>query len=106
MPFDSRTTELGETPFLTLGEVIRYLRVNPRTVYRLIRSGELPANRIGRQWRIRRSDLDWWLEKQRVGSPAVVSPDDSRDRAHRGSNEQSQEVAASVEKSCAGTAPA
>ena len=55
----------GEHEFLRTDEVLDYLRINARTVYRLIRSGELPAVRIGRQWRIRRDDLDLWLEAQR-----------------------------------------
>jgi excisionase family DNA binding protein len=54
---------------LTTEEVLGYLKVNPRTIYRLIRSGELPAIRIGRQWRFRRSDLDDWLERQRSMVP-------------------------------------
>ena len=41
--------------FLTTEEVLAYLKVTPRTIYRLIRTGELPAVRIGRQWRFRRS---------------------------------------------------
>lgn len=53
--------------FLTIDEVLSYLRVKARTVYRLIKAGELPAIRVGRQWRIRRSDLDAWLEGQRPG---------------------------------------
>jgi excisionase family DNA binding protein len=53
------------SPFLTTDEVLGYLKVNPRTIYRLIRSGELPAIRIGRQWRFRRRDLDDWLDRQR-----------------------------------------
>ena len=51
--------------FLTTDEVLNYLKVKSRTVYRLIKAGELPAIRVGRQWRIRRSDLDAWLETQR-----------------------------------------
>ena len=51
--------------FLTTEEVLAYLKVTPRTIYRLIRSGELPAVRIGRQWRFRRTDLDEWVERQR-----------------------------------------
>ncbi len=47
--------------FLTTDEVLGYLRVNARTIYRLIRTGELPAVRVGRQWRIRRRDLDTWI---------------------------------------------
>jgi excisionase family DNA binding protein len=51
---------------LTTEEVLTYLKVTPRTIYRLIRSGELPALRVGRQWRFRRTDLDAWLERQRA----------------------------------------
>ncbi|HQS13156.1 MAG TPA: helix-turn-helix domain-containing protein [Sphingorhabdus sp.] len=42
---------------LTRAEVARYLRVCDRTVSRLIRTGQLPASRIGRAVRIHRSDL-------------------------------------------------
>lgn len=56
----------NRTAFLTTEEVLGYLRVTPRTIYRLIRSGSLPAVRIGGQWRFRRSDIDRWLEEQRV----------------------------------------
>ncbi len=55
----------GESQFLTTDDVLGYLRINARTVYRLIKSGEIPAVRIGRQWRIRRCDLDSWLDSQR-----------------------------------------
>lgn len=42
---------------LTRAEAAQYLRVSDRTVSRLIRTGQLPASRIGRAVRIRRSDL-------------------------------------------------
>ena len=54
-----------ESTFLTTEEVLAYLKVTSRTIYRLIRIGELPAVRIGRQWRIRRTDLDSWLNRRR-----------------------------------------
>ena len=54
--------------FLTTEEVLTYLKVTPRTIYRLIRTGELPAVRIGRQWRFHRRDLDTWLDRQRHSS--------------------------------------
>ncbi len=54
--------------FMTTEDVLGYLRINARTVYRLIRNGELPAVRVGRQWRIRRRDLDSWLDGQRPGA--------------------------------------
>jgi len=52
--------------FLTTEEVIDFLRVNPRTVYRLIQAGDLPAVRVGRQWRFRRTDLETWLNRDRL----------------------------------------
>lgn len=64
--YDSVVAAQRPTAFLTTEEVLGYLRVTPRTIYRLIRSGELPAIRIGRQWRFRRTDLDDWLDRQRA----------------------------------------
>jgi excisionase family DNA binding protein len=55
----------SEEGFLTTEEVLDYLQVNLRTVYRLIKAGKIPAVRVGRQWRFRKRDIDVWLESQR-----------------------------------------
>ena len=60
--------------FLTTDEVLEYLQVNLRTVYRLIKAGKIPAVRVGRQWRFRKSDLDAWLEGQRARGPRAPAP--------------------------------
>jgi len=52
--------------FLTTEEVLEYLQVNLRTVYRLIKAGKIPAVRVGRQWRFRKRDIDAWLDSQRA----------------------------------------
>jgi excisionase family DNA binding protein len=52
--------------FLTTEEVLEYLQVNLRTVYRLIKAGKIPAVRVGRQWRFRKRDIDTWLDSQRT----------------------------------------
>jgi excisionase family DNA binding protein len=57
-----------EESFLTTEEVLEYLQVNLRTVYRLIKAGKIPAVRVGRQWRFRKRDIDTWLENQRTRS--------------------------------------
>ena len=54
------------TACLTTEDVLAYLNVTPRTIYRLIRTGELPAIRIGRQWRFRRADLESFVNRQRI----------------------------------------
>lgn len=51
---------------LTVGEVAEALRVSNMTVYRLIRSGELVALRIGSNYRIRERDLEAYLETTTV----------------------------------------
>jgi len=66
--------------FLTTEEVLEYLQVNLRTVYRLIKAGKIPAVRVGRQWRFRKRDIDAWLDSQRPRgggarpAPAAAAP--------------------------------
>jgi excisionase family DNA binding protein len=63
--------------FLTTEEVLEYLQVNLRTVYRLIKAGKIPAVRVGRQWRFRKRDIDAWLDSQRprgAARPAATAP--------------------------------
>lgn len=53
--------ESTQSRFMTVGEVAAALRVSTMTVYRLINSGELPAVRIGRSFRLRAEDLDRYV---------------------------------------------
>lgn len=48
---------------LTVRDAAQHLRVVEKTVVRLIHRRELPATKVGRVWRIKRSWLDEWLEK-------------------------------------------
>jgi excisionase family DNA binding protein len=43
---------LSEVKFLTVAEVAQVMRVSKMTVYRLVHSGELPAVRVGRSFRV------------------------------------------------------
>jgi excisionase family DNA binding protein len=51
---------------LTVAEVAATMRVSNMTVYRLIKTGELPALRVGKNYRIRESDVDAYLENRSV----------------------------------------
>ncbi len=64
--------------FLTTDEVLEYLQVNLRTVYRLIKAGKIPAVRVGRQWRFRKTDIDAWLERERSDSMPAPTPSSAR----------------------------
>ncbi|MFM7271344.1 MAG: helix-turn-helix domain-containing protein [Actinomycetes bacterium] len=52
---------LSKSRFLTVQEVADLIRVSTMTVYRLIKSGDLPAVRVGRSFRVRESDVDTYL---------------------------------------------
>lgn len=51
-----------ESRFLTVQEVADLMRVSSMTVYRLIKSGDLRAVRVGRSFRVRETDVDAYLE--------------------------------------------
>ncbi|THG33639.1 helix-turn-helix domain-containing protein [Glaciibacter flavus] len=46
------TNELADMRFLTVAEVAEMMRVSKMTVYRLVHSGDLPAIRFGRSFRV------------------------------------------------------
>jgi putative molybdopterin biosynthesis protein len=51
--------------WLTIEELGRWLRLGRSKTYELIWNGEIPAYRIGRVLRIRRRDVEAWLESNR-----------------------------------------
>ena len=51
---------------LTTNQVQQLLQVDRTTIYRMVDSGQLPAIRVGKQWRFSRSDIDHWLQTQSV----------------------------------------
>jgi excisionase family DNA binding protein len=51
---------------LTVAEVAGTMRVSNMTVYRLIKAGQLAAIRVGKNYRIRESDVDRYLSERFV----------------------------------------
>lgn len=56
------TLTAGE--ILTIRQLAEYLMVSEKTVYRMLDRNELPAIRVGAQWRFRKSDIDHWLTEE------------------------------------------
>ncbi len=48
--------------YLTIAEVAQVLRVSKMTVYRLVHSGEMPAVRFGRSYRVPETAVDQYLK--------------------------------------------
>ena len=55
---------MNDEHYLTTADALTYLRTTPRTLYRHLAKGDIPAVRMGHQWRFRKSDLDRWVEDQ------------------------------------------
>jgi len=49
------------TEFMTVAEAATLLRIGERTAYKLVRSGRLPAVKVGSQWRIERRAFEAWV---------------------------------------------
>ncbi|WP_020668603.1 helix-turn-helix domain-containing protein [Amycolatopsis nigrescens] len=53
---------VGQVQFLTVAEVATLMRVSKMTVYRLVHSGELPAVRVGKSFRVPEKAVHSYLE--------------------------------------------
>jgi excisionase family DNA binding protein len=64
-----------EDRLMTIKQLAEYLRVNDRTVLKLVSDGTLPGVKVGSQWRFRKAMIDTWLDDQMLGlTPKYVDP--------------------------------
>ena len=75
-----RRRPYGADRLLTVADVAETMRVSNMTVYRLIKSGALAAVRVGKNYRIRESEVDRYLSERsvHVDFPPAESPAASR----------------------------
>ncbi len=66
-----------EIQWLGTKEAARYLGITQRTLYKLINAGQLPAYKIGRVIRVRRDEVDAFLDAARIkpGELEHLDPD-------------------------------
>ena len=48
---------------MTLEEVAKYLRLKPQTIYTWAQNNKIPAAKLGKEWRFRKSIIDKWFNK-------------------------------------------
>ena len=58
---------MEQDTLLNVKQVAQYLQLKPSTIYSWAQGGRIPAFKIGRTWRFRRTDLDAWLERHLRG---------------------------------------
>ncbi|HVA40211.1 MAG TPA: helix-turn-helix domain-containing protein [Candidatus Binataceae bacterium] len=56
---------------LTLEEVASYLRVHPSTIYRLLKKKQLPAFKVGSDWRFNLESIDKWRSEAEQSGRAL-----------------------------------
>ncbi|HYT71062.1 MAG TPA: helix-turn-helix domain-containing protein [Gemmatimonadales bacterium] len=59
---------LLDNEILTIEEVARYLRLTPQTIYKWAQEKRIPAAKLGKEWRFRKSIIDQWLDEQILSS--------------------------------------
>lgn len=69
----SGTNPLHDHEILTLEEVAHYLRLKPQTIYKWAQEKRIPAVKLGKEWRFRRSILDRWLDEQMLSEDSGFS---------------------------------
>ncbi|MGH7751863.1 MAG: helix-turn-helix domain-containing protein [Gemmatimonadales bacterium] len=57
---------------LTIEEVAAYLRLTPQTIYKWAQEKRIPAVKLGKEWRFRKSILDRWIDDQILGGDLAV----------------------------------
>ena len=55
--------ENGKNDILTIEEAAELLKLSTKTIYRMVRENKLKASKIGRVWRIKKSDIDDYLSQ-------------------------------------------
>lgn len=56
---------------LTIDELAAYLKIPKSTIYKIVREGNIPSQKIGRHWRFRKGAIDLWLEETRAKKPSA-----------------------------------
>ena len=52
-----------DSDIMTLEEVAAYLKLKPRTIYTWAQEKKIPAAKIGKEWRFRKSIIDEWFNQ-------------------------------------------
>ena len=60
-------TSNDEGEILTLKQVVDFLKVTERTIYRLAAAKKIPAFRVGGTWRFSKAEINQWIQRQSEG---------------------------------------
>ena len=58
--------QVVDKTYYTLAEIAQRLKVSYRTVHRWVQAGELPAYKLGTEWRVAEIDLQGFLQARKI----------------------------------------
>ncbi len=62
---------------MTVAEVAEYLKMKPQTIYKWLQEGMIPAAKLGKEWRFKKSVIDSWLDEKMAESAYEEKKDSS-----------------------------
>ena len=70
--------EMTDNEIMTLEEVAAYLKLKPQTIYTWAQEKKIPAAKLGKEWRFKRSIIDRWINQHfaPIFSNSVNGPDE------------------------------
>ncbi len=69
---------MTDDEIMTLEEVAAYLKLKPQTIYTWAQEKKIPAAKLGKEWRFKRSIIDRWINQHFDPKfSSLVEPDDS-----------------------------
>jgi excisionase family DNA binding protein len=71
---DFVSAQQGE--ILTIDDLAGYLRIPKSTLYKLVREGAIPCQKIGKHWRFHKSAIDQWLANGYCTDSAATEHDE------------------------------
>ncbi|MBN2875933.1 MAG: helix-turn-helix domain-containing protein [Spirochaetales bacterium] len=48
---------------MTIDDLALYLKIPKSTLYKLVREGQIPCQKVGRHWRFRKEAINQWLDR-------------------------------------------
>ena len=68
---------------MTIEELSTYLKIPKSTLYKLVREGRVPSQKVGRHWRFRKAAIDRWLDDLPAEASAQAGKQEPKNRTTR-----------------------
>lgn len=59
---------MNSDQWLTLDELASYLKISRSKIYQMAQNAEIPASKIGKQWRFNQEEIDTWMKNKKPSS--------------------------------------